>query len=317
MDYFAQSKHDRGRGSASRADETEMKGSSRATRVVCAWFLGHMYSVLQPWAMSFLLKEGMYLECEAALDGVFAHTALLKPPMHAYICSCFPFFSTRKDIKDERRPARRKTWHERSSWVIFKSVVMEERQVLWAFTFLPGNCPLWFSLNAGMYLTAVARGECKLRMRLGLQWLGHPGLRMRAGSSNNGSRGAARLAAPRWLPLAPDSVLESFSEYGGMKLKSSFVSSSCSSSSLSSIWKNAKRAIPPINMSSGARREEDVYITQRLCLSWTRRQNRKKKKSFNDESGVNFSCVCLLPLCKHDMWHDRWNLHLTHLWKCW
>lgn len=75
---------------------------------------------------------------------------------------------------------------------------------------------------------------------------------MNIGSSSNGNTGTARVAAPCLLPLAPDSMLESFSEYGGMTLNSSLASSSCSSSSLSSICKSGERVIFPINGSGGA-----------------------------------------------------------------
>lgn len=106
--------------------------------------------------------------------------------------------------------------------------------------------------SAEMDSTAVAIRKCKLTIRSAPQRFQHSRPRMRVGSSSNGNVSTAWLASPRWLPLAPDSVLESFSEYGGMRLNSSLASSSCSSSSLSSICKKTEREIPPINTSSDA-----------------------------------------------------------------
>lgn len=116
-------------------------------------------------------------------------------------------------------------------------------------------------------LKVVARVKYKQRIWWRLQLLQNSQCRMSVGSSSsssNGTTGTARPAAPRLLPLAPDSILESFSEYGGMTLNSSLSSSSCSSCSLSSICKSRERVILPINRSGGAWREaQDVNFERK------------------------------------------------------
>lgn len=120
---------------------------------------------------------------------------------------------------------------------IFYSVRRNRTQTfLEAFTCLFRNRRLCFTVRAAMNSTPIATVNSKLKEKSSLQSFQHSQFKKRPGSSSNGRASSTWLASPRWLPLAPDSVLESFSEYGGMTLNSSFAPSSCSSSwSLSSI----------------------------------------------------------------------------------
>ena len=138
-------------------------------------------------------------------------------------------------------------------------------------------------------------------MRWRLQKLQHSQSTMSVGrSSSNGNTGTARLAAPRLLPRAPDSMFESFSEYGGMTLNSSLPSSSCccSSCSLSSICKKKgkERVILPINRRGGAWREVR-YVNVRGKIGQNSQQNLKAHEDISCGEETTRRLNCYIKTC--------------------